>query len=326
MAGTVLAYVLNPKKAAHRVLKPQERLAPSDPRIEQVRLIRTLLGMAVVVWVALKYDSVESERIVSEAIMHITVSVIVATLAVPLCALAFVLLAHDNVRRETRRVMRYPMVSMGWFLGAAGVFVGAMAGGLVDLKPSHPALWILYLLGLAAFIWTGLFVAIAFFLVPRYLFASADGHLLMPSLLAPTLSWAVAITDLVSPGNNRVPALVAVIVTLGAPVTITAMSVWEAKRVRELYGVTFRGGPQPRRTPIPAQQTPLLGTAVPGQVANASWSAGIGGTLGTFGAARTGRRFPHVRHIIATVLTSGFWAVGYLILYLRWRNRGSRTP
>ncbi|MGW0661668.1 hypothetical protein [Streptodolium elevatio] len=350
VAGKVLAYLINPKGAAQRALKPQNRLAPPDPRIDQLGLIRTLIGMAVVVWVAVKYDSVEGDKVFSEAILHVTISVVVAMVAVPLCALAFVLLSHDNVRRETRRAMRYPMTSMAWFLGAGGILAAVAASGLVEAKPDHPAMWVLLLLGLAGFIWTGFFAIFAFFLVPRHLFAAADGHLLMPSLLAPTLSWAVAAVDFASPGNNRVPAVVAIVVTLGGPVTITALSVWEAKRVRELYGVTFRGGPWPARVPAHAVQAAqqraqrqasraavvtgfasggLLGW-LPRQVARAasgSWAAPTGGSGGGMAGYQPGyvgvRPFPHVAHVVGVLFTCGFWSLGYLTSYLRWKRRNA---
>lgn len=341
VAGKVFLYAINPKGAAQRALKAQNRLAPPDPRIEHVRLVRTLLGMAVVVWVALKYDSVKAEKVFNEAILHVTISVVVAVLAVPLCALAFVVLSHDNVRRETRRAMRYPMLSMGWFLGAGGVLAAVTASGLVTARPDHPAMWVVLLIGLAGFIWTGFFAIFAFFLVPRHLFAAADGHLLMPSLLAPTLSWAVAAVDLASPGNDRVPAVVSIIVTLGGPVTITLMSVWEAKRVRELYGVSFRGGPQPARIPAHVVQAPAPAAAptgggitgwLPRQVASASWSGplGGGGTGGVTGyggyGGQTGyavRPFNHVPHVIAVLVLCGMWLPGYLISYLRWKSRSA---
>ncbi|WP_436771536.1 hypothetical protein [Yinghuangia sp. YIM S09857] len=352
VARKVLSYLLNPKGAAQRALKPQNRLAPPDPRIDQISLIRTLIGMAVVVWVGVKYDSVEGDKIVSEAVLHITVSVVVAMVAVPLCALAFVLLSHDNVRRETRRAMRYPMMSMAWFLGAGGLLAAVTATGLVQARPDNPGLWVLLLLGLAGFIWTGFFAIFAFFLVPRHLFAAADGHLLMPSLLAPTLSWAVAAVDLASPGNNRVPTVIAMVVTLGAPVTITALSVWEAKRVRDLYGVTFRGGPQPARIPAHAvaaaqqraqrqasQAAMVNGLAsrglfgwLPGLIAragtvpSASWSGPHtgGGTATGYQPAATGvRPFPHVAHVVGVLFTCGLWTFGYLGSYLRWKRRSA---
>ncbi|WP_436791076.1 hypothetical protein [Yinghuangia sp. YIM S10712] len=314
--------VINPSSAAKAALKAQNRLAPPDPRIEHVRLIRTLLGMGVVAWVALKYDSVEAEKIFSEAIMHVTISVVVAVVAVPLTALILVLLTEPAKRRETRRSMRYPMKSMGAFIGAGAVLTTLALVGVVEMRPGG-ALMVLVVLGWIALIWCGFFAITAFFMVPRHLFAAADGHLLMPCLLAPTLSWAVAAVDLAAPGHNRVPAVVAAIVTLGAPVTITAMSVWEAKRVRLLYGVTFRSGSQPTRLPPTAAAT-AGASWVPPQVANASTA--LGGNLGghTMGGGQPGyvaRPFPHTVHVIGVLLSCGMWTVGYLISYAVWKKR-----
>lgn len=308
---------VNPASAAKAALQAQNRLAPPDAKIERVRLIRTLLGMSVVGWVALKYDSVEADKVFSEAIVHVTISVVVAVLAVPITALALVLLTESAKRRETRRSMRYPMKSMGAFIGAGAALSGLALAGVVEMRPGG-ALMILVVLGWFALIWCGFFAITAFFMVPRHLFAAADGHLLMPCLLAPTLSWAIAVVDLASPGNERVPAVVAAIVTLGAPVSITAMSVWEAKRVKELYGVTFRSGSQPLRFPMPpAPAAPASGAGswVPNQAATASWS--------TAGGQHhyVARPFPHTPHVVGLLLTCGFWSVGYLIAYLLWRKR-----
>ncbi|NUU20550.1 MAG: hypothetical protein HOV68_03385 [Streptomycetaceae bacterium] len=325
----VLGLMVNPKKAAQLALRPQNRLAPPDPKIEQVRLIRTLIGMAVVGWVALKYDSVQWERIFTEAMVHVTVSVVVAVIAVPVTALALVLLTEDAKRRETRRSMRAPMKSMGLFIGAGVVFAGCAAAAQLGIPRNGP--WIaLLVVGGYAVIWTGVFATLAFFMVPRHLFAAADGHLLMPSLLAPTLSWAVAAVDLASPGNNRVPEVVAAIVTLGAPVSITAMSVWEAKRTKELYGVSFRGGTQPTRQPAPPPVPPggggVFGRMVSGMSANPS--DGYGYHHGGTGFGYPPRQpFPHWVHVLGVVFTCGFWALGYLIAYLRWKRRNpARQP
>ncbi|UGQ12932.1 hypothetical protein LO772_04745 [Yinghuangia sp. ASG 101] len=308
---------INPASAAKVALQAQNRLAPPDPKIERVRLIRTLLGMAVVGWVALKYDSVEADEVFSQAILHVTISVMVAVLAVPITALALVLLTDSAKRRETRRSMRYPMKSMGAFIGAGATLAALTFAGIVEMRPGG-ALMVLVVLGWLLLIWCGFFAITAFFMVPRHLFAAADGHLLMPCLLAPTLSWAIAVVDLASPGDERVPAVVAAIVTLGAPVSITAMSVWEAKRVKELYGVTFRSGSQPIRFPAPpAPAAPATGAGswLPNQAVNASWS--------TAGGQHTyvARPFPHTVHVIALLLSCGMWSVGYLIAYLLWRRR-----
>lgn len=328
-----LVYTINPAQAAKRTLRAQNRLAPPDARIEQVRLIRTLLGMAVVGWVALKYDSVDWNRVFSEAILHVTISVVVACVAVPLVALILVLMTDPAKRRETRRSMRYPMASMGAFLGAGGTLTVLALLKITEISSSG-ALMILVVLGWFALIWCGLFAIVAFFQVPRHLFAAADGHLLMPCLLAPTLSWAVAVVDLASPGNNRVPAVVAVIVTVGAPATITAMSVWEAKRVKELYGVSFRGGSQPTRIPAPSAPGTVAAVAtamgvpaavtghnnsggawLPNQSGGSSWVPSFGGNQGGV------RPFPHGPHILGVVLTCGFWAIGYFTSYVRWKAR-----
>ncbi len=309
-----------PSNAAKNALQAQNRLAPPDARIERVRLIRTLLGMSVVGWVALKYDSVEAEKVFSEAILHVTISVVVAVLAVPLTALVLVLLTDPAKRRETRRSMRYPMRSMGAFIGAGAALTALTVAGVVEMRPGG-AMMILVVLGWIALIWCGFFAITAFFMVPRHLFAAADGHLLMPCLLAPTLSWAIAVVDLASPGNERVPAVVAAVVTLGAPVSITAMSVWEAKRVKELYGVTFRGGSQPTRFPAPTPAAgPGTGAWMPQQAANASWSTAAGPAWQGQGA-HVARPFPHTTHLVALFLTCGMWGVGYLIAYLVWRKR-----
>ncbi|MEH0555709.1 hypothetical protein [Streptomyces sp. B21-101] len=93
-------------------------------------------------------------------------------------------------------------------------------------------------------------------------FRVGDVHDLLPALISPFLVWALFALSYSDGPEVAAPPLVRLAFLLGGPLSVTALSAWEIRRLRLRYGVTMRsalgrgGLPEPTYTPEPAQ-TPV---------------------------------------------------------------------
>lgn len=242
-----------PKRVAERYFVPDYRLIGRDVPLERVRAIRSWLGLAVLVWIAVTYGRTDDAA--EGWMVSFTVSVFVAIIAVPIAVGIMIALTRDDLRAETRRSLMVPLRSLGLFVLVSTATLGglsAMAYGSKGMGDTMtPVSFIVTLLGVVVSLWVLRFWFLAVRAIPQHLFRAVDGHPLLPAVIAPWLSWCGALIDLGDDGKAALPTSVRLIGTLGGPITITVMSLWEIRRVRSRHGVTFRGGPHPTRTPDP---------------------------------------------------------------------------
>jgi hypothetical protein len=74
-----------------------------------------------------------------------------------------------------------------------------------------------------------------------HVFRTADLHETVPPLLATLLVWEVAIFELFRGTYDSVPLGVRMAFTLGAPLSVTVVAMWELRRLRTRHGITLRG-------------------------------------------------------------------------------------
>ncbi|MEU9352573.1 hypothetical protein AB0D65_16675 [Streptomyces griseoloalbus] len=74
-----------------------------------------------------------------------------------------------------------------------------------------------------------------------HVFWTADIHETIPPLLATLLVWELAVIDLTGGSYESVPLGVRLVFTLGAPLSVTAVALWELRRLRSRHGITVRG-------------------------------------------------------------------------------------
>ncbi|MGW1997935.1 hypothetical protein [Embleya sp. NPDC001921] len=243
-----------PKRVAERYFVPDYRLIGRDVTLERVRVIRSWLGLGVLVWIAATYGG--GEDAAQGLMTSFIASVFVAIIACPIAVAIIVALTRSDVRTETRKSLMLPLRSLGLFVLVSVATLGgltALAYGSKEVNAgASVASFFLTALGLAVSLWVLRFWILAVRAIPQHLFRAVDGHPLLPAVIAPWLSWCGALIDLGDDGGKgALPVGVRLIGTLGGPVTITIMSLWEIRRVRSRYGVTFRGGPHPTRRPDP---------------------------------------------------------------------------
>jgi hypothetical protein len=256
---SVLAFgwIPMPKRVAERFFVPDYRLVGRDVTLERVRAVRSWLGLGVLVWIAITYGGTGNAA--QGWMVSFAASVLVAIIACPIAVGIMIALTRPESRAETRRSLMLPLRSLGLFVLVSAATLGGLSALAYGSKgvtgKGDPLSIALTAVGLGVVWWVLRFWFLAVRAIPQHLFRAVDGHPLLPPVIAPWLAWTGALIDLGDDGaKGSLPTSVRLIGSLGGPVTITVMSLWEARRVRSRYGVTFRGGPHPTRMPDPVPQ------------------------------------------------------------------------
>ncbi|WP_327315354.1 hypothetical protein [Streptomyces sp. NBC_01235] len=86
-------------------------------------------------------------------------------------------------------------------------------------------------------------------------FRLGDVHELLPALVSPVLVWSLFVLSCLDGPDVNAPPLVLYPFLLGGPLSVTALSVWEIRRLNRRYGLTFASalgrGPGPEGEPEP---------------------------------------------------------------------------
>ncbi|MFD8141708.1 hypothetical protein [Streptomyces sp. NPDC059708] len=237
-----------------------------DPVINRVQALRTVLGLAATAWLLLAYplrggrqDFVLGK--LEELLIGCAIIVGTGVLGVALC----ILTARPPLRRVYLRRLSGPLKALGALpLGAGVVWLmsAALAGDIVtpgDVGP-HDITFGLFGRFLGT-IFTGLLVVLLFViaglacvvvLIAGVLFTlvaavvglnscfrTGEVHELLPSLLSPLLVWSLFVLQLFDGPDVAAPPVVLYAFMLGGPLSVTALSLWEVRRLRTRYGVTL---------------------------------------------------------------------------------------
>ncbi|GCD97814.1 hypothetical protein [Embleya hyalina] len=211
---------------------PEHRIAPPDPFMERMQLLRSWVSVGIVLWMCYQYGF-DYDEFKSEATGNLTIGVGTALLMVPLIGLVLILVADPAARPDVRRDMAAPLGRV-----VAFVVIGAVSIRGMSYADAHETVLSLFVVTPLALMATVVFICAAWYST-RHLFNAVDGHLLMPSLVGPWVPWAIACANIGDSGDN-VPAGVGLTVSFGGAVLVTVLAVWEHLRVRELYGISLR--------------------------------------------------------------------------------------
>ncbi|WP_234024273.1 hypothetical protein [Streptomyces sp. HGB0020] len=236
--------VRNPFYAAQRVFRPSRPDRVEDPTVGRLQLWRSVLGIAAWLWLTITYglisDTSDAGSALSDRFSQSWTSVLVLICTFPVVLGVFVAAAQQPLRRlYLRRALR-PLASIGALLGAMATFPLAMAPdpvtrGFRDLI-GLPGKFLLFL----ACAWSVGFALYGIGLSLIHVLRTADIHELVPPSLAIVLSWELALLDVITGAYAGVPLLARVVFMMGAPITVTALSLWEIRRLRERHGLTLR--------------------------------------------------------------------------------------
>lgn len=165
-------------------------------------------------------------------------------MAAPIALTVFVLATRPPWRAVYRGRLIGPLAAFGVLLG------GAAFNWLIVLKGSGVGLtsqlgWAVQIVALPLLLAATLF-ALPFFITAvvlsvHHVFRVADVHEVLPPLISPVLVWSMFTVQLFDSSPVTAPAWVRALFMIGTPLSVTALSLWELRRLRTHFGVTVRG-------------------------------------------------------------------------------------
>ncbi|WP_146075039.1 hypothetical protein [Streptomyces sp. Ru73] len=265
--STVRSGLPGPLSLAAALTTPTRADLIEDPLIARVRAIRTALGLAATAWLLLTYPLREGRAdylfgqllnlLIGCGVLLVcgTVGITVFCLGArrplgrmyarrvggPLRALAALPLGAGLVWLMTA-VLRGDAVSTS-MIGAHdffGGFFGTTAGTLISGLIMAAAFLAGGLVCLCVLVSAACFTLVAAVRGLNSCFRTADVHELLPAVLSPLLVWSLFVVQLVDGPDVVAPPVVFVPFLLGGPLSVTALAVWEVRRLRTRYGVTLR--------------------------------------------------------------------------------------
>ncbi|MFI2026443.1 hypothetical protein [Streptomyces buecherae] len=215
-----------------------------DRVVDRVQLARTVLGAAATIALILAYN-VDRDRWEDAAwggVANLIVAPLVLLIAGPLVILAFISYAPPHLRPYLRSRLRAPLKAVGWYVLSLGVIGGVcVLATRIDTDDGR-SLWE-YAWAVAALIvvvWGLPFFFLASLYSARSAFNSAQVHPMLPPVLTLALVWVFALFNLIDSGLPGGPPVVQFGSMLGGPLSVTAVSLWELRRMRTRFDVTLR--------------------------------------------------------------------------------------
>lgn len=226
---------------------------PENPTVATVNRVRAAAGAVLGVGIWAAYSRLPWYLASVNALTGYFFGVV---LALPLCLAviaAVVLATRPPRRREALARMRSgPLASILLMFVVFGVLACGVWGDLdrrLDFLPKGVfayvnAQLVLLVLGSGFYVWV-------------HGFRAVDGNPLLRPLLIPLFAWAGAVvnlfldrTGLVDPSG--VPVWLALATSFGGAALVTALAVWEYRRVSQVLGTGLRAGPPPLAPSHPA--------------------------------------------------------------------------
>ncbi|MCX5078382.1 hypothetical protein OG321_38725 [Streptomyces sp. NBC_00424] len=256
----------NPLVAARAMTSPSTPDRIEDPVIARGQRIRTALGLVGVTWLLLAYPLSDGRQDfvlgkLEELLIGCAIVVVAGVVAVALCVLS----ARPPLRRVYARRVAGPLKALGTLplgVGVAWLMLAALRGDIISMSDVGPHDITFGLFGgTLGTIFTGLLVgllfvaaalvcvavlvaALLFTLTAAYTglnscFRTGEVHELLPALLSPLLVWSLYAFQLFDGPDVAAPPVVLHTFSLAGPLSVSALSLWEIRRLRTRYGITF---------------------------------------------------------------------------------------
>ncbi|MFH8784881.1 hypothetical protein [Streptomyces roseoverticillatus] len=242
-------------------------LAPSAERVEDklisgMQLARTVLGLVAAVWLVAAYPlSGGGQEFVLGKLLELAFSCGILAAGSIIGITAFLIASTPDRRRDFAARLRGPISAA--LLLAAGplciwLSVETLKGDLIDgqdLKDffsgftgpgvictvlAFLALAIGWLAAIAVLLGSSVYTLLATYLCVFTCFMARDVHQLLPALISPLLVWSLFAFQMFNGPDVAAPPEVLYTFMLGGPLSVTALSVWEVRRLRIRHGITLR--------------------------------------------------------------------------------------
>ncbi|WP_406439167.1 hypothetical protein OHB14_51315 [Streptomyces sp. NBC_01613] len=242
--------LLNPIAAGRRVCKPSRPDRVDDPAVQKIQVLRMVVGLVAMVWILVSYQiTSDAESLAYQRADQIVTSAALLAATFPFVIGAFIIASRPYSRRLHLRRALKPLGSLLALGGTILYFVlltrGTLTGGPFGQMPEKPStadyMHLMYELFLVlVMLWGMVFVFYGAALAVVHVFRTADIHEVLPPVIAIVLVWELAISDLFSNAYDSVPLLVRGAAIFGGPLSVTAVSFWELRRLKTRHGLTLR--------------------------------------------------------------------------------------
>jgi hypothetical protein len=216
-----------------------------DPAVKKVQVVRTVVGLVAITWMLLSYGlASDADAVMNDRFGQIRTTIIVLAVTFPAAVAVFIAAARPPNRRLFLRRAGKPAGALLTLVVALGTprLITGLGYVTEDTNWTASAGRVVLLFALGAFLlWLGPFglYGVAQSLV--HVFRTADVHETVPPLLATLLVWEVALFDVFRGAYDGAPFGVRLAFILGAPISVTAVAMWELRRLRTRHGITLRG-------------------------------------------------------------------------------------
>ncbi|MEV7087577.1 hypothetical protein AB0O07_17005 [Streptomyces sp. NPDC093085] len=221
-----------------------------DPVVRRIQVLRMVVGLAAIAWILVAYRiAADAQAVAWQRFEQAGDAWAVLAATFPVCVGVFIALSRPDRRREYLRRALKPLGALLALGGALGFILllvfGFLTGGSIRRAPEHPAtadyLMILYQFALViGCIWAIAFIVYGAGLALTHMFRAADIHDVLPPLTATLLAWELSVMDLIQDTYAGAPTGVLVAAVFGGPMSVTAVSLWELRRLRTRHGRTVR--------------------------------------------------------------------------------------
>ncbi|MFG3089757.1 hypothetical protein ACGGAI_19235 [Streptomyces antibioticus] len=243
--GLIGAILRSAHRAATRLFAQEGEGRIEDRTVDRVQTARTVLGAAATIALILAYnvDPNRWEDAAYGGAAQLVVAPFVLIVAAPLVIGGFIYYAPRHLRPHLRSRLRAPLKAVGWYVLTLVVMSAVLVPTALLVDADDGKNWWEYVLAVASLIvivWGFPFFFMASLYSARSAFNSAQVHPMLPPVLTLTLVWVFAAFSLIGDGMPAGPPIVQFCSMLGGPLSVTAVSLWELRRMRHRFGVTLR--------------------------------------------------------------------------------------
>ncbi|MGW3195092.1 hypothetical protein ACWDBD_10995 [Streptomyces sp. NPDC001118] len=229
--------------AAWAVFHPAWIPEPLDPGVEGLKRIRVAAGTVAAVGV---YTFVEGGFALTEMLQNLLTASGVLLVIAPLTVGVMLWIWR---RTGSLRTLRPALLRA---LGLLLTFVGSVVATILLLQTGSSLSGSLLIIPMGLFtLWMVWFVGAGALRVTGNFFGTAAVHRCLPPLLAMVTSWLMALPDLFTGDLHGLGLKLGILFILGAPVTVTAIALYEMARLKRGYGIrlTDHQGRHPAQGP-----------------------------------------------------------------------------
>lgn len=230
-----------------------------DRVIGRLQSGRTLAGLAATGWMLVSYPLAEGRgEFVLGKLVDLVAGFGILCVAGLVAVTVFITASRPPLRRVYLRRLKAPGETlralligsvMAW---GGGTLLAKLLGGeivpwgrihshgiLATVAASVPLVVLVLPVCLVFTLMGAVFVLSCVWYSFNSCFRLGDVHELLPALVSPVLVWALFVLSCLDGPDVAAPPLVLYPFLLGGPLSVTALSAWEIRRLNRRYGMTF---------------------------------------------------------------------------------------